>query len=139
MKKLEYNVNSLLAIKEFLKNYKYIRVVGEEYENIEEFKRKLLLFRKGFSPFKTVVDYPPLYYVIDKIINGSPIEKDNFYTLYLKNSTEEELYTFLDKKMNNINFEELNNLHDKALESIKVVKEEKKGLLRRLTKNKKID
>jgi len=139
MEKLEYNVNVLLAIKEILKNYKYIKVVSEEYEDIEEFKRKLLLFRKGFSPFKTVVDYPPLYYVLDKIITGSPIEKDNFYTLYLKNSREEDLYTFLDKKMNDINFEELNSLHDKALESIRVVEQAKTGLFRRKTKNKKID
>lgn len=130
MEKLEYNVNTLLAIKEVLKSHKYIRVVGEEYADIEEFKRKLLLFRKGFSPFKTVVDFPPLYYIIDKIITGSPIEKDNFYTLYLKNSSEEELYTFLDKEINNIDFEELNNLHNKALENIQVIKQEKRGLFK---------
>lgn len=139
MEKLEYNVNTLLAIKEELKSHKYIRVVGEEYANIEEFKRKLLLFRKGFMPFKTVVDFPPLYYIIDKIITGSPIEKDNFYTLYLKNSTEEELYTFLDKEINNINFEELNKIHNKALENIQVIKQEKPNLLSRFKKRKKID
>ena len=131
MEKLEYNVNSLLAIKEILKNYKYIKVIHEEYENKEEFKRKLLLFRKGFSPFKTVVDYPPLYYILDKIITGSPIEKEKFYTLCLKNSREEDLYTFLDKEINDINFEELNSLHNKALDNIRVVKQEKKGLFRR--------
>ena len=139
MVKLEYNVNTLLAIKELLKKHKYMRVVNEEYENIDEFKRKMILFRKGFSPFKTVVDFPPLYYIIDKIIKGSPIEKDNFYNLYLLNSTEEELYTFIDKKINNIDFDELNKLHNKALESIRVVKEEKTGIFRKLAKNKKID
>ena len=139
MVKLEYNVNTLLAIKELLKKHKYMRVVNEEYENIDEFKRKMILFGKGFSPFKTVVDFPPLYYVIDKIITGSPIEKDNFYNLYLLNSTEEDLYTFIDKKINNIDFEELNKLHNKALESIRVVKEEKTGIFRKLAKNKKID
>lgn len=139
MEKLEYNVNTLLAIKEVLKTHKYIRVVGEEYADIEEFKRKLLLFRKGFMPFKTVVDFPPLYYIIDKIITGSPIEKDNFYTLYLKNSTEEELYTFLDKEINNINFEELNKIHNKTLENIQVIKQEKPSLLSRFKKRKKID